>query len=494
MRRLAGIVLAAAGVFPATGFAADAGRAAFPPALSAYPAVPGQSLWAVLQSRIVQEPFDLAATIIFALAIVHTFLAPFFLKLSHRFQEEHRRRLVAAGKPLERETSFKAGVFHFLGEVEAIFGLWVIPLVIAWTLAKGWAGVREYLVGGVSFTEPLFVVVIMAISASRPMLRVAEAAMSALARLGGGSTAAWWLAIMTIGPLLGSLITEPAAMTISALLLGRRFFVLRPAPRLAYATLGLLFVNVSVGGTLTHFAAPPILMVSAKWGWSTPHMLAAFGWRAALGIALSSTAYLLWFRREFKSLPAAAPSGDDSGRGGTIPVWITLITLGFLAWTVLNSHYTVLLMGRFLLYLAFVETTGRHQFHVRLRQPLLVGLFLAGLVVHGGLQGWWIEPVLRSLGRMPLFWGATVLTAFNDNAAITYLASQTPDFSESLKYAVVAGAVTGGGLTVIANAPNPAGQSILSKYFPNGISATGLFLAALAPTLILALCFILFTR
>jgi hypothetical protein len=41
---------------------------------------------------------------------------------------------------------------------------------------------------------------------------------------------------------------------------------------------------------------------------------------------------------------------------------------------------------------------------------------------------------------------ATILTAFNDNAATTYLASHVPGFSDALKYVVIAGAVTGGGL------------------------------------------------
>jgi Na+/H+ antiporter NhaD/arsenite permease-like protein len=65
-----------------------------------------------------------------------------------------------------------------------------------------------------------------------------------------------------------------------------------------------------------------------------------------------------------------------------------------------------------------------------------------------------------------------------------------PNFTDGLKYAVVAGAVTGGGLTVIANAPNPAGQSILKRHFGNAVSPLGLFLAALLPTIIMLLCFL----
>jgi Na+/H+ antiporter NhaD/arsenite permease-like protein len=87
---------------------------------------------------------------------------------------------------------------------------------------------------------------------------------------------------------------------------------------------------------------------------------------------------------------------------------------------------------------------------------------------------------------------ATILTGFNDNAAITYLASLVPDFSATLKYSVMAGAVTGGGLTVIANAPNPVGQAILRDEFGDGgISPLGLFLAAIIPTLVVGSCFML---
>ena len=75
---------------------------------------------------------------------------------------------------------------------------------------------------------------------------------------------------MTIAPILGSFITEPAAMTIGALLLAKKIYKHKPKATFAYATLGLLFVNVSVGGTLTHFAAPPVLMVASTWSWDMP--------------------------------------------------------------------------------------------------------------------------------------------------------------------------------------------------------------------------------
>jgi len=144
-------------------------------------------------------------------------------------------------------------------------------------------------------------------------------------------------------------------------------------------------------------------------------------------------------------------------------------------------------------FIGFTQATGHHQNDVSMKSPLLVGFFLAGLVIHGGCQGWWIEPLLVAFQEQTgiLTIGATILTAFNDNAAITYLASQAPSLSIGAKYAVLAGAVTGGGLTVIANAPNPAGQSVLGRFFKGGVSPAKLAISALIPTIIMGLCFTL---
>ena len=380
-----------------------------------------------------------------------------------------------------------------------IFGFWVLPLVVAIAWTKGLDIAKHYLNSGVNYTEPMFVVVIMVIAASRPVMALAEATLGRLAALGRGTPAACWAAILTVGPLFGSIITEPAAMTICALLLARQFFTKRPSARLKYATLGLLFVNVSIGGTLTHFAAPPILMVARPWGWDTAYVLGHFGWRAVVAILISTSAYYLVFRKELRALASKpAEAGDldadvDTGTAGAVvPVWVTLVHLAFLVWTVTNSHYPALFVGGFLFFLGFTRATSPHQGRMDLRIPLLVGFFLAGLVIHGGLQGWWIAPVLASLSTTPLFLTSTVLTAFNDNALITYLGTLVPNLSEPLKIALVEGAVTGGGLTVIANAPNPAGQSLLSRFFDGAVIPLHLFLGALFPTIVAALLFRLF--
>ncbi|MFI5335160.1 MAG: putative Na+/H+ antiporter [Opitutales bacterium] len=448
----------------------------------------GMVLDGLLKSRMAADPFHLVATVIFALAVLHTFFAGRIRHWAHRVEARHRARLASQPHDSE-EVSFGGQLLHLFGEVEAVFGLWVLVLAVAMAVIKGPGTAMHYLGQGVDYTEAIFVVIIMALASTRPVLRLAEGGLRAVASLGGGRPVAWWLSILTLAPLLGALITEPAAMTLAALLLGRQFYEREPGMRLKYATLGLLFVNISVGGTLTHFAAPPVLMVSAAWGWGLGHMFSQFGWRALAGIVLANASYLLVFRRELSALPAG-PIHPPTGTEEPVPVWVTAVHLLFLAFTVWMAHYPALVVGGFLFYLAFAQATAHHQSRLDLRGPLLVGFFLAGLVVHGGLQGWWIQPVLGRLGERPLFAGATILTAFNDNALITYLATLVPELTEKLKYAVVAGAVTGGGLTVIANAPNPAGQSILQKYFPDGISPLGLLLGALAPTLIMAAVFL----
>jgi hypothetical protein len=449
---------------------------AFPPPLDAYPDT-GGGILSTLAERAAQEPFNAVVTALFVCALIHIFLAPKIMGLSHKVQ------YLAASRP---QLMVPARLLHFFGEVEAVFGLWVLPLVLLLVVFKGWDTAHTYLTTKVHYTEPLFVVVIMIIASSKPVLAFTS---SCLGRVGGLSLTRWWFALLTLGPVLGSLITEPAAMTICALLLAKRFYDLEPGLPLRYATLGLLFVNISVGGTFTHFAAPPVLMIAQKWGFDTPFMAANFGLPALAGIVVSNVLYYLVFRREFVMLENKARTlwlyeRDENDADSKVPGWVTAVHLGFLAWTVFTGHDPALFVGGLLFYLGFCTVTKEFQEPLQLKTPILVGFFLAGLVIHGGLQAWWIEPVLSSLSATPLLLSATALTAFNDNAAITYLASLVPSLTDPQKMAIVAGAMAGGGLTVIANAPNPAGQSILDRYFRNGVAAGSLVLAAAIPTVI----------
>lgn len=468
-------------------------------------------LMEVLKLRIAKDPFNLVATLIFFCAILHTFVAAKFMSIAHRIEHSHKysiRGIEYNYVENKEPVSFKATLFHFLGEVEAIFGIWLIPLAVAAIAFHGWDATQLY-IDTRQYVEPIFVVVIMAIASTRPVIKFAEFALRIVASIGKCSPAAWWLSILTVAPIFGSFITEPAAMTIGALLLGQQIYTLKPSTTFCYATLGLLFVNVSVGGTLTHFAAPPVLMVANAFEYDFLYMLTHFGWRAVMGILCANAVYFFIFRKSFSKLQASAEAmakfgeGPLAAKGQEVPVpgWVVAVHLGFTAWTVYTLHHPALFIGGFLFFIAFTMATDHHQYQISLKGPMLVGFFLAGLVTHGGFQSWWIAPVLSALSEVPLFIGATVLTAFNDNAAITFLASQVPSFlpqakeglalitAEKLQFAVVAGAVSGGGLTVIANAPNPAGQSILSKYFPDGINPMGLLIGALLPTLIMAVMF-----
>jgi Na+/H+ antiporter NhaD/arsenite permease-like protein len=220
-------------------------------------------------------------------------------------------------------------------------------------------------------------------------------------------------------------------------------------------------------------------MVATKWNWNLPFMFEHFGWRAAAacGVSTALTAAMFW-----KELNRLEP---QRSAGQRIPVWLTAMHLMFLALVVVFAHHPDIFFGIFVLFLGVVAVTREYQDALKLREGLLVGFFLAGLVTLGSLQAYWLRPLIESLGGNALFFAATGLTAITDNAALTYLGSLVEGISDELKYALTAGAVVGGGLTVIANAPNPAGVGILrdAKVFGNeGISPLGLFLGALPPT------------
>jgi hypothetical protein len=412
------------------------------------------------------------ATVFFACAVIHTFCARKILNLAHRYPEG----------------SIQENLLHFLGEIEIVFGLWAALLITIWSVQFGITDAAKYL-QGINYTEPVFVFVIMCMAATRPVLNFAERSIARVARsLPLPRSTALYVSSLILGPLLGSLITEPAAMTVTALLLRDQFFQKSDSLRFKYATLGLLFVNISIGGTLTNFAAPPVLMVAAPWQWDNIFMLTHFGWRAALAIVLGTGATAFYFRQELNRITNDKTQDLAAGMKN----WVILIHLGFLALTIINAHYMAFFVPLFLFFLGWCSVAKEYQDELRIKESLLVGFFLGGLVTLGKLQDWWLQPILSNLGDLPLFWGALSLTAMTDNAALTYLGTLVPELSASARYALVAGAVAGGGLTVIANAPNPAGYGLLRDSFgEDGISPMNLFLAALPFTLLAAGAFLI---
>jgi Na+/H+ antiporter NhaD/arsenite permease-like protein len=544
----------------------------------------------ILKNRIKKDPFNLIATIIFFLAITHSLFVNKFLIKAHKCELEHEQ-MVKDGKVSKESKSIKGNLYHFLGEVEVVFGLWAVILGILAAVYYDWHTFVEY-VNSLSYREPIFIIVIMLIASSRPILKLFELFIWRIVKIFGGSLEAWWLALLIMSSFLSSFITGPAAMTIIALLLSDKFFSLNPSKPLKYTTLALLFVNISVGGAMTNFASPPVLMVADKWEWSMAFMFINFGWKSIIAITISTLIYFFIFKKEFKKLkkpyndmmykkyiqnrfisskeledkfedlekhvdmrlgfsnevkalsfilkenmkeiarrkltkdelelydvnnaieekfetiaskqyrktiPGLLSYEDRDiyqdpewdSREDRVPLWVMGVHLLFMIWTILNAHETALFLAGFLFFLGFYQITSFYQNKIDFRPAMLVGFFLAGLIVHGTLQSWWIAPILGNLPPLGLNLASIILTSFNDNAAITYLSTLVPNFSDQMKYAVVSGAITGGGLTIIANAPNPIGQSILKPYFKSGIEAGNLLKYALMPTIVAMIIFLI---
>jgi hypothetical protein len=413
-------------------------------------------------------PTELGASIIFAIAVLHTFCTSYF-------------------ETLAKKSPKHAGLWHLLGEVEIVFGFWAAILIIFMWLANDLATAKEY-ANKRNFTEPLFVFAIMVVAGSKPILHLATQLLHKLGKaiqqvLRIKQAPTLYFLTLSITPLLGSLITEPAAMTLAAFLLRDLVYRHKCSTPLLFGTLGVLFVNISIGGTLTNFAAPPVLMVASTWGWSSAFMFANFGLEATIAIFINTIATTLIFH---KQLIEPASKADYI----RIPLTITVIHLLFLAGIVGFAHDPVIFMWLLLFFIGYTTAYPKHQSPLILREALLVGFFLGGLVVLGALQGWWLQPILETMSPTAVFYGSLALTAITDNAALTYLGSLVQGTSPEFKLALVGGAVAGGGLTVIANAPNPAGLAILRAYFPNAtVSAGLLFVAAIPPTIVAILAF-----
>lgn len=413
-----------------------------------------------------QEPglIEYLSAGIFAIALIHTFTAKFFEKLSHKYPKH-------------------AGMLHILGEVEVVFGFWGGVLIVVMALAAGLDGAMTYAESR-NYTEPMFVFAIMVVAASLPILTAVMKLVNKLASWMPvkDTTAKVWLCLAVV-PLAGSLITEPAAMTIAALMLGPQIFHSRTPESFKYFALGVLFVNISIGGTLTSYAAPPVLMVAATWNWDTWFMLVNFGWKSAVAVVINATLATLVLRNYAQATDTVKTSKEQA----TMPPVIIAIHLMFLTGIVVFAHHPVIFMGLFLFFIGFTQAYSRNQSPLLIKESLLVGFFLAGLVVLGGMQQWWLQPIVSSLPPVTLFFSALGLTAITDNAALTYLGSLIQGISDESKYMLVAGAVAGGGLTVIANAPNPAGVALLRGGFNGGvIGMGGLLVGAILPTIIAA--------
>lgn len=406
------------------------------------------------------------SVVIFCLAIIHTFSTKYFEKLS-LISRKH------------------SGLWKLLAEVEVVFGFWSLIMIVIMYYLEGGEITKNYL-NSRNFVEPLFIFAIMVVAGTNQILQLVKIVVQNIAKIipAKGMIRFYFVTLFLV-PLFGSLITEPAAMTLAALILGELFYSQNISSKLKYATIGVLFVNVSVGGVLTNFAAPPVLMVAGKWNWNLWFMFSNFGWRAILIVFINSLLVTFYFRNELEKI--SEKKIEEASKYSFNSILIHLI---FLLGIVYFAHYPVIFLSIFLFFLGISNAYPKNNSKLLIREGLMVAFFLSGLVVIGGQQQWWLQKVLSGLSANSIYYGTSALTAITDNAAITYLFSLVEGISNEFKYAVVAGAVTGGGLTVIANAPNPAGYSILKKYFEDGvISATNLFVAATIPTLVAIIVF-----
>ena len=410
-------------------------------------------------------PIQFIASFIFAIAILHTFSVKFFKGLAHKYSKHEK-------------------ILHMLGEVEIVFGFWAIILVLFFFISSGKNDVVNYL-NNQSYVEPLFVFAIMVIAASKPILDFSLTCVKQISKLLPiNHSLRLFFVTMSFVPLLGSFITEPAAMTLGALILKEHFYSKNISNKFKYGIIGALFVNVSIGGAMTPFAAPPILMVAAKWNWDLMFMLNTFAWRTALAVFTNSLILTIIFRKELIKIKSLNIKQNNT------PFFILLIHLILLIGIIFFVHDLIIFLGIFVIFLGIASSYDQFQNKLILKEAFLVSLFLTGLVILGGQQKWWLQPLLNKLSPDQIYYAATALTAITDNAALTYLGSLVDGLSDQFKYALAAGAITGGGLTVIANAPNPAGYSILSKnFYGNTISPLYLFLAALGPTVIAIICY-----
>lgn len=417
------------------------------------------SIFDELKYRVEVQPLNLLFLFLFICAILHTLFA-------HCFFNNTKEKT------------------PFFAELEIIFGLWCIPLILAICYTYGTAAAMRYL-HDQNYNEALLMVVAMSVASTYPIIHLAERILKTSAKFTYESPITWWWLIMSLGPLIGSLIKETVAMTISALLLNKYFFTANPSKKLSYGTFALLMLNVSIGGSLTNFGTSAITIAAKPWGWSTPFMFKTFGIRALIAILICNTLYFLFFRKEFFNLKKIPPTGPEK----EVPFYITLLHVLMLVWITLNKDNIVVVLGSFVLFLGFYQSTSKYQSVMDLKEPLLVGFFIASVIVLGGTQIWWVEPLLSRFNEIASMKLTIFLSAFTHNTTVSYMLTKIPNLTDHLKYALFSGMMIGGGLTLIGNGANLVAYALFKKHFKYNVNLGTLFLYGLVPAIITTLIF-----
>lgn len=420
---------------------------------------------------------SLFATVLLGTGFIHSLLLRNLFSSAHSSKKE--------GHPSKQlPTTFTKQVLHFFNEIKAIFGIWIIPLLASATFLYDWEASMNFL-NTRNYTEALFIAVIMTIASSNPIMNIIESLIRKIASLCGGSTGAWWVALLTVGPILGSIITEAGAMIVTSLLLAKQFYSRRISQKLAYATLGLLFTHISLGAILTNFCLP-VSWINTDW--EAIFTLALFGGKSILAIVTSTFCYYLYFRKEFAKLEKEKSKPLEKIQ---IPWWVTAMHILFLSGAIVSIYFPLIFITISFLFLLFHEATREYQTCLKLRPPMLVGFFFSGLVIHGGLQEWWITPLIERIDALVIACASFMFGSFMDGTTLTYIATLLPSLSDATKYSVIVGTLAVGGLSMIGNAPTQCNKEI-NPHFAEGISPKKLFLAALFPMFVTASIFLIF--
>lgn len=427
-------------------------------------------------------PLQIGALACFILSIVHIFMIPVFARLYRNYQNKR----IAFPEDWKR--------FLWLGEwyrlmstIELVFLLWSVPLFFWFLYTEGYKGTMAYL-NTRNYTFSMFIIVMWLLLGSKPISYAVEHAFAKIANIGRQSPKSWWLTVMFVAPLSTIFLRETGAIIIATTLLAKYFYDLSPSTRFSYATMGLLFSNVSIGGLLTTSSSRSLSMILRTLRWDNYEVMTHFGWKALLAICLSTTVYYYLFRREFHHFPRKIEHIINAGR--KIPIWIICVHIAMAFAAMRFRSAPVLMGGVCIFYVFFHRLTVFYQNKIDFWKVCCLGVFFIGMSFVGGLQEWWILKLVKNSSDFGYMWAAYILSIFLDNVLVNLMMHDLPVVTDCYLYLVVAGCMSAGGLTLIANTPNIVSFATLRPFFQKpSFSFWKLFLASLFPSVLALMLF-----
>ncbi|AAP05554.1 putative Na+/H+ antiporter [Chlamydia caviae] len=422
------------------------------------------------------------AALLFFFSILHTFLTPW---LFGRCQLYQHKKMVFPER--WKKYLWLSEFYRLISRVELVFVLWAAPLFLWFLYSEGYRVTMSYF-NSRNYVFSLFIVIMLILLESRPIVYFSECIFSNIAKIGRQSPRCWWWTLMIAAPLSGALLKETGAMIIAATLLVRNFYKFSPSPRFAYATMGLLFSNISIGGLTSALSSRALFIILPSVKWNNSFILKYFCWKSIIAILLSTTIYYLIFRKEFNNFPKVVI--NPSMMNERVPKWIIFVHIILVGSVILARSVPLLMAAIFLFYLGFQKFTIFYQHSINISKVCFVGLFYAGLVIFGELQEWWVLELMHRMSDFGYIITSYTLSIFLDNALVNYLVHNLPVATDCFLYLVIAGCMSAGGLTIVSNMPNIVGYLILRPSFPSSSLSLGwLFLFALGPSIISLMTF-----